>query len=159
MNFLIITHVRHKLKGNQYFGYAPYVKEMNIWNTHVDTVEVVGHKIEEEVTAIDLPYQTNITFTEIPQISLTSFKAILASFFYTPIIFFKIVAAIRRADHIHLRCPGNIGLIGCIAQLFFPKKKKTAKYAGNWDPKAKQPRSYKLQKWILGNTFLTKKKQ
>jgi len=159
MNFLIITHVRHKFKEGQYYGYAPYVKEMNIWNTHVDAVEVVGHKIEAEITAIDLPYQADVSFTEIPQISLTSLKAMLESFFYTPIIFFKIIGAIRRADHIHLRCPGNIGLIGCIAQLFFPKKKKTAKYAGNWDPNAKQPRSYKLQKWILGNTFLTKNMQ
>ncbi|MEP0263927.1 glycosyltransferase [Dokdonia sp.] len=156
MNFLIITHVRHKLKDGQYYGYGPYVKEMNIWNAHVDNVEVVGHKIQEEVTAIDLPYTSKVRFTEIPQISLTSLKAVFTSFFYTPIIFFKILRAIRRADHIHLRCPGNIGLLGCIAQLFFPKKKKTAKYAGNWDPKAKQPRSYKLQKWILKNTFLTK---
>lgn len=159
MNFLIITHVRHKLKEGQYFGYGPYVKEINIWNAHVDTVEVVGHRIDEEVTAIDLPYQANVTFTEIPQISLTSIKAILRSFLYSPFIFFRIIGAIRRADHIHLRCPGNIGLIGCIAQIFFPKKKKTAKYAGNWDPNAKQPRSYKLQKWILGNTFLTKNMQ
>lgn len=156
MNFLIVTHVRHKLKDDQYYGYGPYVKEMNIWNAHVDHVEVVGHKIQEEVTPIDLPYTSNVRFTEIPQISLTSITAIFASFFYTPIIFFKIIQAMRRADHIHLRCPGNIGLLGCIAQVFFPKKRKTAKYAGNWDPKAKQPRSYRLQKWILKNTFLTK---
>lgn len=156
MNFLIITHVRHKLKDDQYYGYGPYVREMNIWNAHVDHVEVVGHKIHEAVTPIDLPYTSTVRFTEIPQISLTSLKAIFASFFYTPIIFFRILGAIRRTDHIHLRCPGNIGLLGCIAQIFFPKKKKTAKYAGNWDPKAKQPRSYKLQKWILKNTFLTK---
>ncbi|GGG27862.1 glycosyl transferase [Dokdonia pacifica] len=156
MNFLIITHVKHKLKDDHYYGYGPYVKEMNIWNAHVDHVEVVGHKIDEEITRIDLPYTSKVRFTEIPQISLTSLKAIFTSFFYTPIVFFKIIGAIRRADHIHLRCPGNIGLLGCIAQIFFPKKKKTAKYAGNWDPKAKQPRSYRLQKWILQNTFLTK---
>lgn len=156
MNFLIITHVLHKVKNDQYYGYGPYVKEMNIWNAHVDHVEVVGHKIKEEVTPIDLPYNSNVLFTEIPQISLTSIKAIFTSFFYTPIIFLKIIRAMHRANHIHLRCPGNIGLLGCIAQVFFPKKKKTAKYAGNWDPKAKQPRSYRLQKWILRNTFLTK---
>ncbi len=156
MKFLIITHVRHKVKADQYYGYGPYVREMNVWNAHVDHVEVVGHKILDEVTPIDLPYSSDVRFTEIPQISLTSLKAVFASFFYSPIIFFKIIGAIRRADHIHLRCPGNIGLLGCIAQLFFPGKKKTAKYAGNWDPKAKQPRSYKLQKWILKNTFLTK---
>ena len=39
---------------------------------------------------------------------------------------------------------------------FFPSKIKTAKYAGNWDPNSKQPLTYKLQKWILGNTLLSK---
>jgi len=63
------------------------------------------------------------------------------------------------ADHIHLRCPGNVGLLGCLVQIFFPKTTKTAKYAGNWDPKAKQPWSYMLQKWILSNTYLTKNMQ
>jgi glycosyltransferase involved in cell wall biosynthesis len=47
-------------------------------------------------------------------------------------------------------------LLGCIVQILFPYKQKSAKYAGNWDPKSKQPWTYRLQKWILNNTFLTK---
>jgi glycosyltransferase involved in cell wall biosynthesis len=49
--------------------------------------------------------------------------------------------------------------LALIVQILFPKKIKTAKYAGNWDPKAKQPLTYKLQRWILSNTFLTKNMQ
>ena len=52
-----------------------------------------------------------------------------------------------------------MGLIGAIVNILFPNKQKTAKYAGNWDPKSKQPWSYRLQKWILSNTFLTKNMQ
>jgi glycosyltransferase involved in cell wall biosynthesis len=52
-----------------------------------------------------------------------------------------------------------MGLVGAMVQILFPKKPKTAKYAGNWDPKAKQPFTYKLQRWILSNTFLTKNMQ
>ena len=62
----------------------------------------------------------------------------------------------RKADHIHLRCPGNISLIGCLLQIFYPNKPKSVKYAGNWDPEAKQPWTYRFQKWILGNTFLSR---
>lgn len=65
----------------------------------------------------------------------------------------------KNADHIHFRCPGNIGLLGCVMQMFFPGKIKTAKYAGNWDPRAIQPLSYRLQKWILSTTFLTRNMQ
>ncbi|WAC01959.1 glycosyltransferase [Lacinutrix neustonica] len=63
------------------------------------------------------------------------------------------------ADHIHLRCPGNIGLLGCVLQVGFPNTPKTAKYAGNWDPGARQPLSYRIQKWLLSNTRLTKNMQ
>jgi glycosyltransferase involved in cell wall biosynthesis len=52
-----------------------------------------------------------------------------------------------------------MGLVGAIVQILFPNKQKTAKYAGNWDPKSKQPWSYRLQKWILSNTFLTRNMQ
>ncbi len=41
--------------------------------------------------------------------------------------------------------------------MIFPWKKKTAKYAGNWSPKAAQPFSYKVQKWLLRNTFFDPK--
>lgn len=60
------------------------------------------------------------------------------------------------ADHIHLRVPGNIGLIASVAQLFFPFTKKTAKYAGNWDWSSRQPLTYRIQQRLLSNTFLTR---
>jgi glycosyltransferase involved in cell wall biosynthesis len=47
--------------------------------------------------------------------------------------------------------------LGSLAQIFFPRKPKTAKYAGNWDPKSKQPLSYTFQKAVLSSTFLTQK--
>jgi glycosyltransferase involved in cell wall biosynthesis len=65
----------------------------------------------------------------------------------------------KEADHIHLRCPGNMGLLGAIVQVFFPHKKKTAKYAGNWDWNSPQPRSYRFQQKIVRNTFLTRNMQ
>ena len=50
-------------------------------------------------------------------------------------------------------------MLGCFIQILFPNKPKTAKYAGNWDPKSSQPTSYRIQKWILNNTILTKNMQ
>ncbi len=52
--------------------------------------------------------------------------------------------------------PGKHRTSGLFRSNVFPKTPKTVKYAGNWDPKAKQPLSYRLQKWILSNTFLTR---
>ncbi|WP_114904077.1 glycosyltransferase family 4 protein [Kordia sp. SMS9] len=158
MNFLIVTHVLHAQKEAEYFAYAPYVKEMNLWLKYVDKVTVVAPLLaDKEIRPIDIAYKhKEIDFRSIPAFDLLSLKSSLKTLLVLPLIFFKILGAMRKADHIHLRCPGNIGLIGCMAQIFFPSKTKTAKYAGNWDPKSKQPLSYRLQKRMLSNTFLTK---
>ncbi|MGQ9663684.1 MAG: glycosyltransferase, partial [Kiritimatiellia bacterium] len=64
----------------------------------------------------------------------------------------RILAAMRRAGHIHLRCPSNVGLIGLALQAFFPNKPKTIKYAGNWQSYPGEPWSYRLQKCLARNS-------
>lgn len=157
MRFCIITHVPHYYNGRNYLAYRPYVTEMNIWLQYVDNVVIVAPLKNKPDTNIDLEYNhKNIKFLAIPEISLTSFPEIVKTLFFFPVIALKIFYAFIISTHLHLRCPGNIGLIGCFLQVFFPMKKKTAKYAGNWDSNAKQPWSYNLQKKILTNIFLTK---
>ncbi|MFI1745831.1 glycosyltransferase family 4 protein [Thalassobellus sediminis] len=160
MKFLIISHALHKTKDAAVFSYAPYVREMNIWLKYVDEVEVIAPLESVEVSKIDMAYKhPKMVLTDISAIEFTSVKNVFLSVIKLPKIIFKIFKACRKADHIHLRCPGNIGLLGCLVQIGFPNKIKTAKYAGNWEPKAKQPLSYKVQKRILSNTFLTKNMQ
>lgn len=157
MKFLIITHVEHKVNKGILYAYAPYVREMNVWLKHVDEVEIIAPQTSKSKEPIDLDYKhKTIRLNRIPNIEFTNFKNIVKSVFRLPLILITIYKACKKTDHIHLRCPGNIGLLGCLVQVFFPKKIKTAKYAGNWDPKAKQPLSYNFQKWLLSNTFLTK---
>jgi glycosyltransferase involved in cell wall biosynthesis len=160
MTFAIITHVPHIIEQNQYFAYSPYVLEMNIWTKYTKKVIIVAPISKLEKTAIDIHYEhNNIEFLAIDSINLLCFKAIMNAVSKTPKISWKIFKAMKQADHIHLRCPGNIGLLGCLIQMLFPSKLKTAKYAGNWDPESKQPWSYRLQKWILSNAFLTRNMQ
>ncbi|MBN8641809.1 MAG: glycosyltransferase [Flavobacteriales bacterium] len=158
MNFLIVTHVVHTRNGADLVAYAPYVNEMNIWLKFVDKVTIIAPLKNIENNPIHQKYQhSNIQFIEVPSFSFVNGKEIFKSLFLLPYIFFKIVGAMIQAHHIHLRCPGNMGLLGSLAQIFFPRKPKTAKYAGNWDPKSKQPLSYTFQKLVLSSTFLTQK--
>ena len=83
-------------------------------------------------------------------------RNISKSIFAIPSICFIIFKQMKNADHIHLRCPNNMGLLACFVQIFFPNKNKTAKYANNWDWKSTQPFTYRLQQIILRNTLLTK---
>lgn len=148
------------MEQNQYFAYAPYVREMNIWTKQLDKVIIVAPESKSKKTAIDIPYEhENIEFVAVNRFDVLDLKSIFYTVFKIPGICWRIFSAMQKADHIHLRCPGNMGLLASIIQILFPNKTKTAKYAGNWDSNSKQPLSYKLQKWILSNTFLTRNMQ
>lgn len=158
MTLLIITHVKHYQNNLNYFAYGPYVGEMNIWLKYVDSVIIVAPLDRKaQPRPIDLAYtHSKISFLHVPELNFTSIPQIFYSLYCLPSILGKIVRAMHTADHIHLRCPGNMGLLGCVLQLFFPNKKKTAKYAGNWDWESHQPRSYRIQQRILRSTLITR---
>jgi glycosyltransferase involved in cell wall biosynthesis len=160
MKFLIITHVPHIIEQNRFFAYAPYVNEMNIWTKYVDELVILAPISNQLKTAIDSAYEKDqIDFIQVENFDILNFKNAFFSVGKLPKILWKMYKAMQKADHIHLRCPGNIGLLGCCMQIFFPKKRKTAKYAGNWDPNATKPWTYTLQQKILSNTFLTRNMQ
>ena len=142
------------------FMYKPYETEMQMWARNTDNIIFCCPVWKEDRNLL----KSEVSFKIAKTIELVEFD--IKSFKYLPKViravfsnFFRIFKVMQAADHLHLRCPGNVGLIACMVQVFFPKKKKTVKYAGNWDLKAKQPWSYRLQKWILNNTFLTKNMQ
>lgn len=129
---------------------------MNLWNRHARQVEVVAPLEMCPPDPIDLPYEAPVAFNAVPAFHFKNPGQLIRTLLTLPVVFWKVFSVMRRATHIHLRCPGNMGLIGCFLQILFPSKTKTAKYAGNWDPKATQPFSYRLQRWILANRFLTR---
>ncbi|MES2780132.1 MAG: glycosyltransferase family 4 protein [Bacteroidota bacterium] len=157
MTFLIVTHVAHTLNQGKFAAYGPYVREMNLWTQHTQKVIIIAPLIKnEQAGKIDLPYtHPDILFLRVPAFELTSFYGIVRALCCILYIFPVLLFGMIKADHIHLRCPGNLALLGCLVQLLFPWKKKTAKYAGNWDWNSKQPWSYRLQQRILRSTLLT----
>jgi len=157
MKFVIITHVKHKRYQGQIYAYGPYVREMNIWLKHTGNPVVIAPIYDEKPSPIDIPYTKKVEFHPVPAFSLISPLEILKTLRKLPLISWKVFKTMKKADHIHLRLPGNMGLIGSFLQIFFPKKPKTAKYAGNWDPDAPQPWSYRLQKFLVSRPWLTKK--
>ncbi|MCB7481312.1 glycosyltransferase [Gramella sp. ASW11-100T] len=128
---------------------------MELWFDHVEQVAIASPTTYPEKILLS-DFNTPIKLFKLPFFSFKNIWEICKSFLLLPIIFSQIFRSFIWADHVHIRCPGNVGLLACIVQIFFPGKPKSVKYAGNWDPKSKQPWSYNLQKWILGNSFLTR---
>ncbi|WP_035336248.1 glycosyltransferase [Dokdonia sp. PRO95] len=159
MKLLVITDAHLITQNGQKVAYAPYVKEMNLWMSQVDhTTFICPNKIRGPL--LGLPFEIQ----DFKQIALRRLEfhtliSALISFLTIPYQAIVLWNAMRKADHIHLRCPGNLALLACLIQITLPRKRKTAKYAGNWDPESKQPLAYNMQKWILSNTVLTKNMQ
>ncbi|UGS24220.1 glycosyltransferase family 4 protein [Flavobacterium channae] len=140
--------------------YAPYEKEMQLWAKHADTIQFCCPIWREDKKLLIAPVSFEVEkVVELQEFDITSFSNKLKAIPLALVALVKIFKAMKQADHIHLRCPGNIALLACLVQILFSNKQKTAKYAGNWDPKSQQPWSYRLQKWILSTTFLTRNMQ
>ncbi|MBO3116681.1 glycosyltransferase [Winogradskyella sp. DF17] len=132
---------------------------MNIWTSHFKKVLVVGNYSDsEQLAKIDISYDhPDIDLVMLPKFNIKTPLSILRLCFNLPTIIYRISRAMMQSDYLHLRCPSNVSAIAAVIQIFFPKKPKSTKYAGNWNPTSKQPLGYRFQKWILSNTVLTKR--
>ncbi len=158
MKLAIFTLVEHIENDGKYYGYAPYVREIDLWNAHFNEVLVVAPVSKKnKIDALTIPYQhSNLEVIDVPVFNIKSIGSIFKLLFSLPNMIFKMVRAMRQADHLHFRSPSNIAAVAAVVQIFFPNKKKTMRYTGNWDPNSTQPIGYKFQKWLLSNSFLTK---
>ncbi|SEP54946.1 glycosyltransferase family 4 protein [Flavobacterium urocaniciphilum] len=160
MKLVVFSNAPIVKKDDLSFLYAPYEKEMQLWAKHAHSIQFCCPIWNEDRSLLIAPVSFEIQPTiELKDFNVTTFWNVFKAFPNVIRNFATIYKAMKNANHIHLRCPGNIGLLACLIQVLFPNSPKTAKYAGNWDPKAKQPFTYKIQKWILNNTFLTKNMQ
>ena len=156
MKLLLISDAPILIKNKEKVAYAPYVKEMNLWMKHAcSTTYVCPTRYEPSLLtkAFDNQYFNQIRLRRLEFHTILAALISVLTIPYQAIILWN---AMRKADHIHLRCPGNLALLASMAQILFPSKRKTVKYAGNFDPCASQPIAYRLQKRILSNTFLSK---
>ncbi len=158
MKTIVISSAPFIPIGEDLYAYSPYVVELEIWARYSDEIGLACCLWESDrgLLISKVPFEVSKMF-ELREFNVKSFGNLLKAIRYSFRNFYVLYKAMRWADHIHFRCPGNIALMGCLVQILFPKKLKTAKYAGNWDPNAKQPLSYRIQKWLLNNTFLTRK--
>ena len=160
INLLIISNAPLIKNDQKWSAYSPYINEIEIWAKHSDSIAFCCPIWDNDngLLVAEIPFYINEIYS-LKDFNILNFSNVIKAIPNIFKSFFSIYKSIKSANHIHIRCPGNIGLLACIVQIFFPSKIKTAKYAGNWDPKAKRPFSYKLQKWVLSNTLLTRNMQ
>lgn len=150
---LVITHVSHYRHEGEIFAYGPYVREMNVWCDLFPEVVIAAPCHDGPAPGDGLAFsRENLTVHAIPKSGGEKLSAKLAQLFLLPWIVVRLCMAMWKADAIHVRCPGNLGLLGVILGPLFSSK-LIAKYAGQWNGFPGEQWSVGLQRRLLGSRW------
>lgn len=130
-------------------AYGPYVREIDIWCDLFPEVVIAGPGRRGEPDSDGLAFsRSNLSLSPIPESGGETLAAKLRQLIILPWVVAKLCFAMWRADAIHVRCPGNLGLLGTILSPIFSKR-LIAKYAGQWNGFPNERWSVRLQRRLL----------
>lgn len=150
---MVVSHVVHYRYDGRLFAYGPYAREIDIWADLFPQVLIASPCRHRRPPGDCLAFtRTNISIR--PQLESGGRTALakLRQLPLLPVVVWRLIQTIRQADAIHVRCPGNLGLLGSILAPFFSRY-RIAKYAGQWNSHTSEPLSFRLQRWILSSRW------
>ena len=129
---LVVSHVVHYEYGGRLHAYGPYAREMDIWADLFPTVAIAAPLRKERPPGDCLPF-TRPNIEVVPQLETggTTVLAKARQAIAVPLLLYSLGRAMMSADAIHVRCPGNLGLLGVLCAPLFSRY-LVAKYAGQW---------------------------
>jgi len=151
---LIISHVIHYQYRGELYAYGPYAREIEVWAELFPKVTIASPCLKTAPPGDCIPFTHN-NISICPQLQYGGERFInkLQLFFALPLITVSLTRLIRRADVVHVRCPGNLGALGIVLTPFFFKHFRIAKYAGQWTDYPGETLSTKIQKKILSSSW------
>ena len=133
MRLLIVSAAIHYEFDGRLCGYGPYAREIDIWADLFDEVVITAPCRKQEPPGDYTAFtRTNISILPQKEVGGNSIRAKLRLLASTPELVCGLGWEMRRADAIHVRCPGNLGLLGAILAPLFTRY-LVAKYAGQWN--------------------------
>ena len=153
MKLLIVSHVIHYEHKGRVYAYGPYAREIELWADVFSEVRIASPVRREEPPKDCVPFAAS-NITMVPQLETGGDSALakMRQMLSLPVHVWKLARAMSEADAIHVRCPGNLGLIGVILAPLFSRR-IVAKYAGQWSGAARVPLSYRWQRRILASRW------
>jgi glycosyltransferase involved in cell wall biosynthesis len=149
IDLLVVSHVVHYKRDGALFAYGPYVLEMDMWAQIFDRIVIAAPCRKELPPGDCLPFTSaGISVHRISETGGETFGAKLRQILMVPKLVAELCAVMKDADAIHVRCPGNLGLLGAVLAPLFTER-RIAKYAGQWSGFAAEPRTVSLQRWLL----------
>lgn len=153
MKLCIASHVVHFAHNGRLFAYGPYAKEIDLWADLFDEVVIAAPLRYVAATGDCVAFERpNIRVEGLPEAGGESLADKLGLALATPAMLWKLCRAMARADAIHVRCPGNVGLLAALLAPLFSRR-LVAKYAASWVGAPGEPFTYWLQRRILSHPY------
>jgi glycosyltransferase involved in cell wall biosynthesis len=146
---LVVSHVVHFQHEGCLYAYGAYAREIDIWADIFPQVLIAAPCRNESPPGDAIPFtRTNIGICPQPERGGDTAIAKLKQIASLPLLLWNLGKVMRQVDAIHVRCPGNLGLLGTVMAPFFSRR-IVAKYAGQWNGYAGEPIANRLQRFIL----------
>lgn len=153
---LIISHVCHFGHREQLSAFGPYVREIDIWADLFPKVYIASPFRDEEPPSDCVAFtRSNISIVPQKETGGTTVRAKMLQVLSVPVLLWGLCRAMRHADAIHVRCPGNLGLLGAVLAPLFSRR-IIAKYAGPWNGYEAEAFSEALQRLVLRSRWWRK---
>lgn len=153
MRLLVISSVIHYQWQGGLSAYGAYVREIDVWAELFSTVTIAApvrcERPPDDAWSFDAK---NISI--LPQLEAGghTWKAKTDLLVKLPRMVMALGTAIRQHDAVHVRCPGNLGLLGSVLAPLLCRR-IIAKYAGQWNGFPGEPVSVRFQRAVLGSRY------
>jgi glycosyltransferase involved in cell wall biosynthesis len=150
---LVISSVVHHRYENQLWGYGPYVRELELWADIFPELIIAAPCRSGKPFDDSLPIRrSNVTIRPIVESGGNRLVDKFVNLFRLPRMLWQLHTAMRSCDAIHVRCPGNLGLLGVMLAPLYSSRLVT-KYAGQWTGFPGESSTYRLQRQILSSRW------
>jgi glycosyltransferase involved in cell wall biosynthesis len=146
---LVVSHVVHYRHDGRLHAYGPYAREIDIWADLFPQIMIAAPCRDEVPPGDCLAFtRANIDVHQLPETGGHTAKAKVQQLVKLPALTMRLIGAMRSSDAIHVRCPGNVGLVGAVLAPLFSRR-LIAKYANQWNGYAEEPWTVRAQRQVL----------
>jgi glycosyltransferase involved in cell wall biosynthesis len=149
---IISSAVHYKWKG-VISSYGPYTREIDVWADLFSEVVIAAPVRTEPPPGDCLPFlRSNVSLRPQVEVGGDNFASKIKLLKSLPRLAWNIGRAIRCCDAVHVRSPGNLGLIGTVLAPLLSNY-TVAKYAGQWNGYPGESFSVRIQRYLLKSRY------
>jgi glycosyltransferase involved in cell wall biosynthesis len=131
------------------YAYGPYAREIDVWADLFPELVIAAPCRNEKPPGDWIAFtRPNISIAPQREAGGDDWRAKVKQVLILPSLVLGLSRAMRNADAIHVRCPGNLGVLGVLLAPLFSRR-LVAKYAGQWNGYPGERLALRLQRSVL----------